>query len=157
MNTHMNSPSSSSSSNQLYRQLVQADPTLCTEIIQFWKSTYCPYKGDEECWTSNLKPNKAGGYVQGSYNGNNKFAQMHVVAFWSKGDQSGTSDGDVSHLCNNPVCFNPHHVCYEQSIVNQSRKGCVGIVIVNNVKYRVCQHEPMCLKQVTLTDDNIIH
>lgn len=132
--------------------MVKEDPELAKIIVLSWRQKYCPNVSDDDCWVSGQKPNKSGGYIQGSYDGQNKFALMHVVAFWSTGfpDREGT---DVSHLCCNAACFNPMHVCLEDTKVNQTRKGCLGIIVdTNGDAFKYCKHEPMCLKRVHLND-----
>ncbi|RWQ91516.1 zinc-binding loop region of homing endonuclease, partial [Paecilomyces variotii] len=39
-------------------------------------------------------------------------------------DQNATHE--MSHLCHNHGCFNPHHVCVEPLEINRKRGGCVG-------------------------------
>jgi hypothetical protein len=43
----------------------------------------------------------------------------------------------VSHLCNNPGCYNPEHLISEPHPVNLSRIGCCK---------DLCEHDPKCLQ-----------
>lgn len=43
----------------------------------------------------------------------------------------------VSHLCHNPMCYNPDHLSFEVGVVNLARNGCPGPP--------ACRHHPQCL------------
>lgn len=46
---------------------------------------------------------------------------------------------DISHLCNNKLCCNPHHLILEAHSVNMSRNHCFQSGILS------CDHFPACI------------
>lgn len=56
---------------------------------------------------------------------------------------------DVAHLCGNPKCWNPGHLCYEPSSINRSKERdvCTGYVWnIDTEKLMMgCEHEPKCM------------
>lgn len=92
-----------------------------------------------------LKPSKANGYIQVSYNGC-KSITLHVLSGFDRFDDLPSEGCEVSHLCHNRQCFNPLHLCYESRESNNQRKGC--LVCIEDEKGRIrrlCQHDPPCI------------
>ena len=79
---------------------------------------------DGWCRLSTLASTKAQGYVQLSWASQNKFAVLQDVLLWAQGRTKGPGQ-QVSHLCHQPKCTIPSHVCVESVEDNNSRKGCV--------------------------------
>jgi len=123
---------------------------------------YTAPKPNSWCTVSTKAPSKAGGYIQLSTGGANKFATLQEVALWASGQQKPSFDprvhkvdpNDVSHLCDEPACTIPSHVCVEPKGDNNSRKGCLGVVrcsvwcaLCHGSKYiLVCRHKPTCIR-----------
>lgn len=98
------------------------------------------------CWESTLTATKANGYVQVSYAGYKAITLHALSAFDRFGSQPKEDGQDASHLCHNPKCFNPLHLCFETRELNNQRKGCVvGIEDENGQVRLLCQHEPPCI------------
>ncbi len=82
---------------------------------------------------------------------------LHIAACTAKNGARNlvaNSDYDsletASHLCDNPRCFNKHHLCWESLKKNIGRQGCAGYAIIGNEKLDTkCKHEPRCLTFVT--------
>ena len=138
--------------NKEFARLVSRDENLRRTILDKWKRQWAMNQSATDCWICPLKPSKANGYCQGSYNGFNKFALVHVVAAWENMNENDASDGsEASHLCAKPTCFNPNHIIFESKQMNQSRRGCIGFIIdMNDVRYLHCEHAPPCLSTVHL-------
>lgn len=86
-------------------------------------------------------PTKEGGYMQlpTSTNGTTNKVLLHHIALFDDFDELQRKlaedpklfEGkDVSHLCHDRRCANKDHLCLEDSIKNQRRKGCRGTVKV---------------------------
>jgi hypothetical protein len=120
-------------------------PTLCKEILSVLDTRNFGF-----CKSTTLKPSKEGGYVQLSYGGANKFAVLQEVLLWAGGVTRVDSGDQCSHLCGNPLCTLPEHVCLEDAKKNNSRKGCVVWWDCPHCdkKIKICQHEPSCIKFV---------
>jgi hypothetical protein len=122
------------------------DPARCQQLLE-----RLPTVIDGWCWIVLMKGNKAGGdgYVQLSHAGANNFALLHEVVLWSKGEFVRAGE-QISHLCSNTKCRNPHHIISEPSIVNQSRKNCpVWVACAHKdcrLPYLICCHKPYCVK-----------
>ena len=72
---------------------------------------------------------------------------LHRVAFL--GANGHDAHGHVSHLCNNPRCFNPDHLVDETPQANNSRKGCAGPIICSvhhHLVVDLCTHYPRCIR-----------
>jgi Zinc-binding loop region of homing endonuclease len=72
---------------------------------------------------------------------------LHRVAFLKANGHD--AHGHVSHLCNNPRCFNPDHLVDETPQANNSRKGCPGPIICsvhNHLVVDLCHHYPRCIR-----------
>jgi hypothetical protein len=103
------------------------------------------------CKLTTLKPSKEGGYVQLNYGGANKFAVLQQVLLWARGVTLVEVTDQCSHLCGNPLCTLPEHVCRESPQKNNNRKGCVvwwDCPHGCEKKIFVCRHEPPCIKFV---------
>lgn len=136
-----------------YRERVRTDAVERARVVAGWKARYAPHAGEHDCWLSGLAPTKANGYVQGTWEGRNHFALMHVVAAWAGHGGDGHAGMQASHLCHSPTCFNPRHLCFESAKANNARKGCVGVVVdETGRKHRVCLHTPPCLVTTLLAD-----
>jgi hypothetical protein len=118
-------------------------PALCRKILEG-----LDFKTVGFCRLSTLKPTKAGGYVQISWGGANKFCVLEDLLLWSKGviKEQGCQ---CSHLCGNPLCLVPEHIIEESAVENNRRKGCVVWVGCPHgdcpLKILVCQHRPPCI------------
>lgn len=124
------------------RDRCKNDPELCKQILNSLAS-----KTDGWCELCSLAPTKVGGYVQLSYGGANKFAMLQELVLWGAGTIKG--DGDhCSHLCCKPLCKIVGHVCSEDPLENNQRKGCVVWVQCPHctLAILVCPHEPKCIK-----------
>lgn len=103
------------------------------------------------------------GYGRVNFLGNKKLA--HHVTYMSLKLRSATwvcpPGYDVSHLCGNNSCVNPHHLTAESRAYNMSRIGCKGLVTVTTssqvfyVTFNMCSHSPRCLVETKIIDDNM--
>lgn len=102
------------------------------------------------CRVSVLKPSKEGGYVQLSGDGANKYAVLHEVLLWAKGEEVQHGVDHISHLCDEPRCTIKEHVVVESPQVNNSRKNCGMILDCAHCpkKYQACKHTPRCITYV---------
>jgi hypothetical protein len=118
-------------------------PALCRKILEGLDS-----RGDIGfCRVCKLVPTKENGYVQVSWGGANKFCVLEELLLWSQGVT--LVDGhQCSHLCCEPLCLLPEHVCSESCKNNNLRKGCLVWVDCPHcsLKILVCKHEPSCIK-----------
>jgi hypothetical protein len=107
------------------------------------------------CWRHTLAPTKEEGYAQVMM-GDHRKVLAHHLALRAVGRLNVLEVGqDVSHLCGDRTCINPNHLVVEESVVNQSRKGCAG-PNVRVVKpgdddseafyICLCAHMPPCIK-----------
>lgn len=99
------------------------------------------------CDLVEMKPSKQGGYIQVSYDGQNKFASLQEVTLWAGGYELRGSE-QASHLCGRPACRVPGHVIPESPQANNARKNCLVWIPCPHCERRilVCQHEPCCVK-----------
>lgn len=104
------------------------------------------------CLLSRLKPTKAGGYIQVSAKGANKFAVLEELVLWAGGVFKEGGE-DCSHLCGQPSCTLVGHILAEKSLANQQRKGCIVWIYCPHPQCRqghevilVCPHSPRCIK-----------
>lgn len=55
---------------------------------------------------------------------------------------------EISHLCGNPKCWNPDHLCYEPAGINRSRERdiCTGYIWNKDREELMigCEHHPKC-------------
>lgn len=105
---------------------------------------------DGFCRVSVLRPSKAGGYIQLSSGGANKFAVLHEVLLWCKGEIKTTDNQHISHLCDKPSCAVKEHVVLKAPATNNSRKNC-GMVLDCphcELKIQACKHSPRCITYV---------
>ena len=105
---------------------------------------------DGFCYNSVLSPSKENGYIQLSVDGVNKFCTLNEMLAWAaRLDLDGGKQ--VSHLCHNPKCTIPAHVCAESVSDNNRRKGCLVFIDCPHrcaEKILVCPHRPLCVKHV---------
>lgn len=81
------------------------------------------------CHVCTLKPPKAGGYPQASFDGT-KVLVSHLM-LRAEGRDLPRKGEDVSHFaCSTPSCVHPDHVVVEPEHLNQIRKGCPGTLTV---------------------------
>lgn len=129
------------------RLRLSASPAEAQELL-----SGLDYREDGWCRLCVLAPSKAGGYIQVSWRGANKFAVLQEVVLWARG--RGLDPGEqASHLCGNPACFSLTHIIAESEVKNQNRKGCCVWVDCPHcaLKIRVCPHsggddENLCIK-----------
>ena len=72
---------------------------------------------------------------------------LHRVSFVAKNGRDVVNTG--SHLCDIPRCFNPDHICDEDMVHNNSRKGCQGVIHCPThdlLLVDLCRHQPKCLR-----------
>lgn len=119
-------------------------PALCRKILEG-----LDYEVRGFCRCCKLKPTKESGYVQISWGGANKFCVLEDLVLWARGVMK--SEGDqCSHLCCEPLCMCPEHICTESAQENNLRKGCVVWWDCPHCpqKILICQHQPPCIKYV---------
>lgn len=120
------------------------------------------------CLSSRLKPSKRGGYIQVSFKGANKVMTLQEVLLLVAGKdiEVARAEGQAmvppvvfhaSHLCDNPACLIPEHICIEPADVNNSRKGCVVWFQCKghdgcNKWFLVCPHDPPCIAPIPGTE-----
>jgi hypothetical protein len=92
-------------------------------------------------------PTKAGGYIQLSWGGANKFCTVGELLVWASGNQV-PDQSQVSHLCHNPRCLVPDHVVVESPKENNGRKGCRVWIDCPHCPRKIflCTHSPACVK-----------
>ncbi len=76
------------------------------------------------------------------------FPRSHIILA-AHGKIAQSSSDDASHLCNNRMCINPDHLCWESRIKNLSRVNCPISIMCeccSNVT-NACVHIPKCIKQ----------
>jgi len=83
---------------------------------------------------------------------NGSSPQCHTVS-WAYHNPGVIKSDDVSHLCANGFCCRPSHLCHEARMYQLTRRGCPGVLILNDfdddvgniVKYyTMCVHSPEC-------------
>ncbi|KAF9882485.1 hypothetical protein CkaCkLH20_00521 [Colletotrichum karsti] len=104
---------------------------------------------DGWCQLSTLAPNKPGGYAQVSSDGAKKFCTLQEMVVFAAGLKT-SSDTQISHLCDKPLCTVPSHVTVESPEYNNRRKGCVawmpcGHYVDCPLRTLCCEHRPRCI------------
>lgn len=69
----------------------------------------------------------------------------HLAAYVKNG--LPPANCNASHLCGNPLCINPDHLCWEGMQYNATR-NCCSYMAKHNPKFEVkvhCLHEPKCV------------
>jgi hypothetical protein len=61
-------------------------------------------------------------------------------------DQLNREGYDISHLCHNSLCINPHHLSFEPHSVNNNRQRCK-----NKKECTFHENRPMCLLNLIIT------
>lgn len=62
---------------------------------------------------------------------------------------------DCSHLCDVRNCFNPDHLQDENALINNSRKGCPGLLACSVHHHVVCNLSPHTLKCIRAERDDV--
>lgn len=126
------------------RRKLQLDPTQAQQKISDLRT-----EQDGFCLLSVLKPTKENGYIQLSSEGANKYALLHEILIWAKGEHAPDNQ-HISHLCDKPRCALKEHVVVESPAMNNSRKNCGKIVNCAHCpkKYIACDHDPKCITYV---------
>lgn len=109
----------------------------------------CRVTGMAECWV----PSGKGFDVNRSGYTRTNFHRRKILchlAMWclANGKEVARQDGDISHLCNNPGCCNPNHLCLEGHQENLDRRHCPGYFYFRDdptVAWKACTHDPPCL------------
>jgi len=118
------------------RERFRNDPSLCVKLLD-----KLPFMMKGWCKLCTLKPSKAGGYIQVSYEGCNKFAMLQQIVLCASGQDVAEGE-DCSHRCGNTACMTVGHIKADSSELNQKRKNCLvwvpcphdcGVILV-------CQH-----------------
>lgn len=84
--------------------------------------------------------------------------RLVIIAFKSDDDIKKLLDygWHASHLCHEPTCIHPDHLCVEPKDKNEDRKDCKGRVIIRVriggtwyvLHPKPCPHEPKCIAKV---------
>ena len=121
----------------------QLDPDYAKSVL-----AQLPVQAVGWCELVQLEPTKAGGYVQLSYGGANKFAMLQQVVLWADGKELTEAGHQCSHRCHNPKCRVVGHVTPESAADNNSRKNCLVWIDCHHCdkKIFVCMHSPCCIK-----------
>jgi hypothetical protein len=107
--------------------------------------TIDPVKG---CWLSTRTKTKKG-YAGAHIKTKAAPTQMHgfALCYWTGERPVEGSGTQVSHRCNNRVCFRPSHLVIETVRANNARKNCLVQVVCPHcdaVAYE-CPHVPKCI------------
>lgn len=115
---------------------------LCLSILEG-----LDYQKKGFCRCTKLAPTKEGGYVQLSWGGANKFCVLEELLLWASG-VTKVEGFQCSHLCCEPLCLCPEHVCLESSKKNNDRKNCAVFFDCYHcpLKTFICKHDPSCIK-----------
>lgn len=83
--------------------------------------------------------------------------RLVVIAFESEEDIEHLLNHGwhASHLCHEPTCINPVHICVEPKDKNEDRKCCKGRITIRCriggvwyvLKAKPCPHEPKCIEK----------
>lgn len=121
----------------------QLDPDYAKQIL-----SRLPVQLQGWCELVQLEPTKAGGYIQISFAGANKFAMLQLVVLWADGKELTEAGQQCSHRCHNPQCRVVGHVTPESVADNNSRKNCLVWLDCHHCgkKIFICMHEPCCIK-----------
>ena len=73
-----------------------------------------------------------------------KFVTIHRLVYMCKNKitavpSNDVDQGDISHLCHQPLCINPAHLVLEAHSVNNGRQFCQRTMICNK------SHDPHCI------------
>lgn len=129
----------------------------CNSLVRFYKwkdapteSYSCAKLQPFLCWEIMDKTSgvaEQAGRHRINFQGGKCYSYEFSYVFFSK-DAQRRSGYDVSHLCGNPKCWNPNHLCYESSSDNRSkgRDVCTGYVwgIDTGQLMFACDHTPEC-------------
>lgn len=146
--------------SKLFDWSTQAAYDYLTNVLQ------APSRSHREgyCILSDMKPSKAGGYIQISFEGANKLMELQHFLLYFQGEdidvanalgreQNPPATYHASHRCNNRTCTVPEHVCIESAQLNNARKGClVWFKCTGHAGcdkwFLVCPHDPVCIKPI---------
>ena len=76
--------------------------------------------------------------------------KVYQLAVWVRTREYITHGMNASHLCHNPICMRPEHLCSETAHVNNSRVACPSWKYVpgtdGRTRQRACPHHPACVR-----------
>lgn len=137
-------------------------------LREFQSNSGCKREGF--CLLDPRKPSKANAYIQISYAGANKLMCLQEFLLLYNGidmdylrarsirevveageDASKAPVLHASHLCGNPTCLIPDHICVENAYDNNQRKNCLVWLQCQGHSgcsrwHFICQHNPPCVK-----------
>lgn len=139
--------------------------TIVEVDLEYAKSSYKKFHDEKKvtckgCFIPNKKPRKDG-YVRytvpkgstlrafGKQPGEKTY-YIHHLAWYVNGREvpENSNTMQLSHLCDDPRCFNVDHIVLETPKQNNSRKNC-GVMVQCPCpcqhKFLVCDHEPKCI------------
>jgi len=79
---------------------------------------------------------------------------VHQLSAFAFKDARPVAGEDVSHLCHNPACANPEHLCIESHAINMDRKACPGSWVTVTVP---CAHPDVCTEMHVAVVDMCKH
>jgi len=62
---------------------------------------------------------------------------------------------EISHLCDTPNCIEPSHLILESRSSNMSRQNCIGYACYQDTLFKLCEHEPPCLRVKGIKEKNV--
>lgn len=95
----------------------------------------------EKCWISNAGALQPSGRHRISFQGAYYFNYVYNATI-----MYGPANYEWSHLCNNPRCERPSHLCDEDHNTNLQRINCPGIMYCHTTDriWILCTHNPKC-------------
>jgi hypothetical protein len=86
-----------------------------------------------------------------------KTVYLHRLAWTARNNQNPPTNAQVSHLCNNPPCFNADHLTIESGEENRDRRFCKGQIKCPHHFFKVvmdmCTHSPKCISPPPARED----
>lgn len=68
----------------------------------------------------------------------------HVLAAMVSTGEVPDGIKEASHLCGNPACVRPEHLCFDPDGLYNKTRGCCQMFLGTHSAY-VCPHEPQCI------------
>jgi len=93
----------------------------------------------QRCWTTDYAKHAKKAYQQVRVDGAKYY--VHVIAAMKACHRAPKPGEEASHLCHEPTCVNPKHLCLEDGETNKSRGSCK--LYGKREGYR-CPHTPVC-------------